>query len=76
MGIADSKDYAEKMRMFGRYIVIDAGEVDYYRIKGIRSDAPPEMIDEFVSWSRETNRYGNGRLRPERQVRKNCVIAV
>ena len=76
MGIIDSKDYAEKMKMFGKYIVIDAGEVDYYRIKGIRADAPAEIIDDFIQWYRENNRYESGRLRPEWLVRKNCIIAV
>ena len=65
---------AEKMRRFNRYLVIDAGEEDGYRIKGIRSDAPSEIIDEFIQWYRENNRYESGRLRPEWLVRKNCII--
>ncbi len=59
-----------------RYLVIDAGEEGGYRVKGIRSDAPAETIDEFIQWYRENNRYENGRLRPEGIVRKTCVISV
>ena len=65
---------AELMR-FNRYLVIDTGEGGAYRVKGIRSDAPPEMIEDFIGWYRENNRYENGRLRPREIVRKLCVIS-
>ena len=66
----------DKVKRFMRYLVIDAGDSGSYRIKGIRSDAPPEMIDEFIRWYRDRNRYENGRLRPEGLVRKSCIIQV
>ena len=65
---------AELMR-FNRYLVIGAGDDGSYRVKGIRSDAPPEMIEDFIGWYRENNRYENGRLRPREIVRKLCVIS-
>ncbi len=66
----------DEVKRFMRYLVIEIGENGGYRIKGIRADAPGEMIDEFIRWYRENNRYENGRLRPEGLVRKNCVIPV
>ena len=74
MGNEERNCDQEKMRRFNRYLVIDAGE-DGYRIRGIRSDAPSEIIDEFIQWYRENNRYESGRLRPEWLVRKNCIIS-
>ena len=74
--IRDNEKENEKLRRFNRYLVIDAGADGAYRIKGIRSDAPADMIEEFVGWYRERNRYDNGRLRPKDTVRKACVIQV
>ena len=68
-------DFNEGARKFSRYLVIDSGSGGY-RIRGIRSDAPKDMIDEFVDWYRDNNRYENGRLRPERIVRKSCIVQV
>jgi len=65
----------EELRKFSRYIIIDIGERGYC-VKGIRSDAPPEMIDEFIAWYRDNYRYENGRMRPEYIVRRSLVIAV
>lgn len=61
---------------FSRYIVIDIGEKGGYRVKGIRSDAPEDMIEEFIAWYRMNHRYENGRMRPVSVVRKSLVIAV
>ena len=74
--IRDNGEDNAKLRRFNRYLVIDAGEDGAYRVKGIRSDAPAEMIEEFVGWFRERNRYDNGRLRPKDIVRRACVIQV
>ena len=65
-----------KLRRFNRYLVIDAGTDGAYRIRGIRSDAPSDMIEEFVGWYRDRTRYKNGRLRPKDVVKKTCVIQV
>ena len=66
----------EELRKFIRYIVIDIGENGCYCIKGIRSDAPEEMIDEFIAWYRRNYRYENGRMRPENVMRRNLIITV
>ena len=47
---------------------------DLAPVKGIRADAPTEIIDQFIQWYRENNRYESGRLRPVWLVRKNCII--
>ena len=63
-----------EIRKFSRYLVIEAGDNGCYRIMGIRSDAPETMRDEFIDWYRRNNRFENGRLRPEKSVRKKCII--
>ncbi|MBQ6547944.1 MAG: hypothetical protein IJL79_03255 [Candidatus Methanomethylophilaceae archaeon] len=73
--IENGNDNTE-IRSMSRYLVIEAGDNGAYRVKGIRSDAPAQMIDEFIAWYRRNNRYENGRLRPEKIVRKHCVITV
>ncbi len=75
-GTKDSSEQDEEVRRFSKYLVIDAGGEDGYRIVGIRSDAPADMIDGFIKWYRENNRYENGRLRPESIVRKKCIVRV
>ena len=70
----DTEKQLEEIRKYSRYLVIDTG--DGYRIAGIRADAPADVIEEFVSWYRENNRYENGRLRPVDVVRKMCVVPV
>ena len=72
----DKGDCEEKLRKFNRYLVIDAGDDGAYRVIGIRSDAPEDMIEEFIGWYREHNRYENGRLRPKDIARKVCVVEV
>ena len=72
----DSEKQLEEVRKFSKYLVIDAGGDGAYRIMGIRSDAPADMIDGFIEWYRNYNRYENGRLRPVSIVRKKCIIAV
>ena len=72
----DKEECEAKLRRFNRYLVIDAGGDGAYRIRGIRSDAPSDMIEEFVGWYRDRNRYKNGRLRPKDVVKKACVIEV
>lgn len=55
----------DEMRRFNRYLVFYGNDEGRSGIKGIRSDAPPELIDEFIEWYRDRNRYPNGRLRPK-----------
>ena len=74
MSSRDSDGQLEEVRKYSRYLVIDAGSDGAYRIIGIRSDAPADMIDGFIEWYRENNRYESGRLRPEWLIRKNCII--
>lgn len=68
-------DYRE-LYQFSRYLILNTGEDGTYGVKGIRSDAPDDVIDRFISWYRENNRYENGRLRPEDTVRRRLVISV
>lgn len=70
----DTEKQLEEIRKYSRYLVIDTE--DGYRIAGIRADAPADVIEEFISWYRENNRYENGRLRPVDVVRKMCVVPV
>ena len=72
----DNGEGNAKLRRFNRYLVIDAGVDGAYRVRGIRSDAPADMIEEFIGWYRENNRYENGRLRPYGIVKKACVVQV
>jgi hypothetical protein len=72
----DTAEQDEEVRKYSKYLVIDAGGDGGYRIVGIRSDAPADMIDGFIAWYRDNNRYENGRLRPENAVRKKCIIKV
>lgn len=46
---------------FSRYLVMYGPEENGTGIKGIRADAPPEIIDAFIEWYRDTHRYENGR---------------
>ena len=75
-GMKTAAEQDEEVRKYSKYLVIDAGNEDGYKIIGIRSDAPADMIDGFIAWYRDKNRYPNGRLRPESIVRKKCVITV
>ena len=70
----DTEKQLEEVRKYSRYLVIDTK--DGYRIAGIRSDAPVDMIEDFISWYRKNNRYENGRLRPVDVVRKMCIVPV
>ena len=71
----DTSMQDEEVRKYSKYLVIDSGD-DGYKIIGIRSDAPADMIDGFIDWYRDNNRYENGRMRPENIVRKKCIINV
>ena len=71
----ETEKQLEEVRKFSRYLVIDT-EDGGYRIIGIRSDAPADVIEEFVKWYRKNNRYENGRLRPADIARKMCVVQV
>ena len=70
----DTEKQLEEIRKYSRYLVIDTE--DGYRIAGIRADAPADVIEGFISWYRQNNRYENGRLRPVDVVRKMCVVPV
>lgn len=71
----DGGDCDTELCKFSRYLVIGVSENGYH-IKGIRSDAPAKIIDDYIAWYREHNRYENGRLRPMSIVRKQCIIKV
>lgn len=64
-----------EIRTFNKYLVFYDGTDDRFGLRGISSNAPPEAIDDFISWYRDNNRYENGRLRPESIVRKTMIIA-
>lgn len=61
---------------FNRYLVFYGPGEENTGLKGIRSDAPEDIIDEFIAWYRDHNRYENGRLRPEGIVRRSVLIDV
>ena len=46
---------------FSRYLVMYGPDEDGTGIKGIRADAPKEVIDDFIEWYRDNHRYENGR---------------
>ena len=46
---------------FSKYQVMYGPDDDETGIRGIRADAPKEIIDEFIEWYRDTHRYENGR---------------
>ena len=54
----------DKVAKFNKYLVFYSPEEEGRGIKGISSDAPPELIKEFIDWYRNTYRYENGRKRP------------
>lgn len=54
----------EDVGRFNKYLVFYSSEEEETGIKGIRADAPQDVIDDFIEWYRNTNRYENGRLRP------------
>ena len=77
MGLNTSTMTEERKRRFNRYLVFYGDEECLFGVKGISSEAPQEIIDEFVTWYRETTRYPNGRLRPmTSKMYSNVVISV
>lgn len=65
------------IKNFNKYLVFYSSDEEKTGIKGIRSDAPQEAIDDFIEWYRDNNRYENGRIRPlsEAMVRKLIIPA-
>ena len=69
-------DIIEEVRRFNRYLLFYGPGEENSGLKGIRSDAPPEIIEEFIQWYRDRNRYPNGRLRPKAAVMRDLVFDV
>lgn len=63
-----------QIRSFNKYLVFYSDEEHRSGIKGIRSDAPKEAIDEFIEWYRDNHRYENGRLRPLSEAMKRKLM--
>lgn len=65
----------EEVGKFNKYLVFYSSEEEETGIKGIRSDAPKEVIEDFIEWYRNTNRYENGRMRPlsDAMIRKLVI---
>ena len=59
---------------FSRYLVMYGPEEDGTGIKGIRADAPKEVIDEFIEWYRDTHRYENGRKYNRTSARIRALV--
>ena len=75
-GIA-MKDVTESMRdvrSFNKYLLFYGPGEMKSGLKGIRSDAPPRAIDDFLQWYRENNRFSNGRMRSKENVTRNLVF--
>ena len=66
----------DEVRSFNKYLLFYGPEDERSGLKGIRSDAPPEVIEDFLQWYRDNNRYPNGRMRPKDRVFKELVIDV
>ncbi len=65
------------MRKFNKYLVLYSADEEKTGIKGIRSDAPKDVIDDFIEWYRNNNRYENGRMLPKSsKVLKDLIIDV
>lgn len=59
-----------------KYLVMYGPNDDNVGVRGIRSDAPKDVIDAYVRWYRDNHRYQNGRMRPRYLVEKEIVIDV
>ena len=69
-------DDMEEIRPFNRYLLFYGPGEECTGLKGIRADAPPEAIEEFIRWYRDRNRYPNGRMRPKDVVIREMVYEV
>ncbi len=52
----------DRVRIFNKYLVCYGPDEPHTGIKGIRSDAPPEVIEAYLQWYRDNNRYKSGRM--------------
>lgn len=60
---------------FNRYLVFFGPGEEGSGVKGIRADAPDDVIEEFFQWYRDRNRYENGRLKPlSKAARERLII--
>ena len=59
---------------FSKYLVMYGPGEDGTGIKGIRADAPQEVIDEFIEWYRGTHRYENGRKYNRTSARIKALV--
>ena len=59
---------------FSRYLVMYGPEENGTGVKGIRSDAPAEVIEEFIEWYRDTHRYENGRKYNRSSARIRALV--
>lgn len=48
-------------KLFNKYLICYGADEARTGVKGIRSDAPAEAIEEYLEWFRDNNRYPNGR---------------
>ena len=66
----------DEVRSFNKYLLFYGAMDEKSGLRGIRADAPHEVIEDFLQWYRENNRYPNGRMRAKDRVFKELVINV
>ncbi len=66
----------EKVMKFNKYLLFYGPGEQSSGLKGIRSDAPSEIIEVFLNWYRSNYRYKNGRMRSKEKIAREVVMEV